>query len=257
MKKLCQVGHWQQALVLWSEMRQHGIDETPTTFSAAIVALNTGGKWRQAVQALDEMMLQNMAPIRIGAEHALMACEKGAYWQKAIHLLDLLWEHGVTPNEDTYLPTIRACENAGMMEAADKLFWQMREQTKLQKVEESMGMRGTTRQPPKAPDTPWRIPGTIALNAFDPPKLISGPKSGSKSSETSWTRPSSEPSEGSEDDEPGPPFAARFRPKPMPAPFTEKEEEAQWGQRMKLLNEELKEKFKKQRRSKNPEQIER
>ncbi|CAL1153712.1 unnamed protein product [Cladocopium goreaui] len=80
------------------------------------------------------MMSIGMAPLRIGAEHALMACEQGAKWQKAVNLLDMLWDYSIIPNEENFMPAIRACENAGMFEMGDKLFWQMREQTKLVKA---------------------------------------------------------------------------------------------------------------------------
>ena len=36
--------------------------------------------------------------------------------------------------QENFMPAIRACENAGMFEMGDKLFWQMREQTKLVKA---------------------------------------------------------------------------------------------------------------------------
>ncbi|CAE8643855.1 unnamed protein product, partial [Polarella glacialis] len=179
MKKMTQVGRWDEALALWGEMHKKGLEETPTTYSAAIIAFNVAGKWKQAVETLDLMMLHGMAPIRIGAEHALMACEKGKKWEKALYLIDELWEHGTTPDEDTYMPAIRACENAGMMEIGDKLFWQMREQTKLARVEEEMGMKDTWggrpngREPPKAAPAPWRLPGAVALDAYDPPQLRS------------------------------------------------------------------------------------
>lgn len=170
MKKMTEVKCPKESIELWEEMRGRGMDETPATYTAAIVAYNTQGWWQKAVETLDEMMQQNMAPLRIGAEHALMACEHGAKWQKALHLLDSLWDYGVTPGEEHYLPAIRACENAGMFETGDKLFWRMREHTKLAKAADEMGVK-LEREPPKAKNALWRIPGAVDPHAFDPPNL--------------------------------------------------------------------------------------
>ena len=112
------------------------------------------------METLDEMMSIGMAPLRIGAEHALMACEQGAKWQKAVNLLDMLWDYSIIPNEENFMPAIRACENAGMFEMGDKLFWQMREQTKLVKAAEEVGMN-VKREAPRAKAELWRIPGAI------------------------------------------------------------------------------------------------
>uniref|UniRef100_A0A7S2DLH3 Pentacotripeptide-repeat region of PRORP domain-containing protein n=1 Tax=Alexandrium andersonii TaxID=327968 RepID=A0A7S2DLH3_9DINO len=120
------------------------------------------------------MELYDMAPIRIGCEHALLACEKGRLWTKALHLLDKMYDHGMSPNEDSFMPAIRACENAGEFAVGDKLFWQMRERTKLERVAAEVGGSGLEqvgREPPKAKPAPWRLPGAIALDAYDPPKL--------------------------------------------------------------------------------------
>mmetsp|Transcript_88270 Transcript_88270/g.273508 ORF Transcript_88270/g.273508 Transcript_88270/m.273508 type:complete len:304 (-) Transcript_88270:83-994(-) len=171
MKKLTQVGAWDDALVLWDEMLGRGIEPNSAAYSAAIVALNTGREWEKAIGILDDMELRDMAPIRIGCEHALMACERGRLWKKALHLLDLMWEHGMAPNEESYMPAIRTCENAGQFAVGDTLFRQMRERTKLERVEQEVGFRQVTREPPQAPPAPWRLPGAIALDAFDPPKL--------------------------------------------------------------------------------------
>lgn len=176
MKKLTQVGRWDQALVLWREMRAHGIEANAAAYSAAIVALDTGGQWREAAALVEQMYLENMAPIRIGCEHAMMSYEKGKLWQQALRLLDEMWEHGVTPNEDSYLPAIRACENAGHFTEADDLFKQMRAQTKLAREAEAVGIDVNQRPPPKAKDAPWRIPGAISPTAYDPPRLLQAPK---------------------------------------------------------------------------------
>eukprot|EP00930_Biecheleria_cincta_P011876 TRINITY_DN11502_c0_g1_i1.p1 TRINITY_DN11502_c0_g1~~TRINITY_DN11502_c0_g1_i1.p1 ORF type:complete len:341 (-),score=46.17 TRINITY_DN11502_c0_g1_i1:76-1098(-) len=171
MKKLTQVGQWEDALILWGLMQKKGLEETPTTYSAAIVALSTGGQWQRALAVYDEMEEHNMAPIRVGAEHALLACEKGALWEKSIHLLEQLWAAGEMPSESSYMPVIRACENAGRVQVADKLFWQMRDQTKLVQVAEETGMGVVAdREPPKAALAPWRIPGAVAPDAYIPPK---------------------------------------------------------------------------------------
>lgn len=183
MKKLTQVGRWDEALTLWDEMRAHGIEANAAAYSAAIVAWNTGRNWEKAADLVDEMYLLNMAPIRIGCEHALMAYETGHQWQKALRLLDEMWERGITPNEDSYMPAIRACENAGHFKEGDMLFKQMREQTKLARVEEEVGVRTSDRdapRPPRASPAPWRIPGAIAPDAYDPPKLLQPPKRKSK-----------------------------------------------------------------------------
>lgn len=175
MKKLTQVGYWEEALRLWSEMLAHGIEAPPAAYSAAIVAWNSGKQWQQAVRLVDEMYDRNMAPIRIGCEHALMAYERGAMWQKALRLLDEMWNYGITPDEETYMPTIRACENGGHFVEADKLFRQMREQTKLAKAAEDIG-GPPARRPPRAAPAPWRIPGAVAPDAYDPPRLLKPPK---------------------------------------------------------------------------------
>jgi len=121
--------------------------------------------------------LRNTAPIRIGCEHALMAYEAGAKWEQSLHLLEEMYAHGIDPNEDTFMPIVRACENAGHFEEADKLFWQMREKTKLMKVEEEMVLTAPNKKkPPQAELTPWRIPGAVALYAYDPPNLLKPPK---------------------------------------------------------------------------------
>eukprot|EP00933_Yihiella_yeosuensis_P034638 TRINITY_DN28120_c0_g1_i1.p1 TRINITY_DN28120_c0_g1~~TRINITY_DN28120_c0_g1_i1.p1 ORF type:complete len:363 (+),score=53.53 TRINITY_DN28120_c0_g1_i1:67-1155(+) len=171
MKTLTKVGLWQDALSIFKEMRLKNMEMTPTTYSAAIVAWNSGKKWQKALETLDEMFSHGMVPIRIGAEAALVSCEKGAKWQKAICLLDALWEQSTTPNQDTYLPVIRACENAGEIEKGDFFFWRMREHTKLMKVEEESGVETIGAGPPQAEPAPWRIPGAIAATAYDPPKL--------------------------------------------------------------------------------------
>lgn len=171
MKKLTQVGQWSQAMDLWQLMKKKGLEDTPTTYSAGIVALSTGGQWQKALSVYDEMQDLCMSPIRIGAEHALMACESGGQWEKSIHLLEELWAMGELPSEDTYMPVIRTCENVGETEVADKLFWQMRDQTKLAPVAEETGMGGVAdREPPKAALTAWRIPGAAAPDAYVAPK---------------------------------------------------------------------------------------
>ncbi|CAJ1384382.1 unnamed protein product [Effrenium voratum] len=170
MKKMAQVKCPKEAIELWKEMRGRGLEETPATYTAAIVAYNTWGHWRKAVETLDEMQSKQMAPLRIGAEHALMACEQGALWEKALNLLDQLWEYGIVPNEDNYMPAIRACENAGQFEKGDELFWKMREHTKLVKAAEDLGM-DPERTPPKAKEALWRIPGAVDPRAFDPPNF--------------------------------------------------------------------------------------
>lgn len=183
MKKLTQVGQWEEALNLWTLMKGKGLEESPVSYSAAIVALNTAGHWQRALGVFDEMQKCGMSPIRVGAQHALMACETGAQWETSIHLLEQLWAMGEPPSEDIYLPVIRACENAGNTKVADKFFWQMRDQTKLVQVAEETGMGGVAdREPPKAALTPWRIPGAVALDAYIPPKeklfLDDGKKTG-------------------------------------------------------------------------------
>mmetsp|Transcript_61739 Transcript_61739/g.127995 ORF Transcript_61739/g.127995 Transcript_61739/m.127995 type:complete len:298 (+) Transcript_61739:1-894(+) len=170
MKKMTEVKCSNEALELWRRMRAKGLEETPATYTAAIVAYNTMGKWWKAVETLDEMMEHNMAPLRIGAEHALMACEQGAKWEKALNLLDQLWEYSIVPNEDNYMPAIRACENAGMFEEGDSLFWKMRQHTKLMNVAEEVGVN-PAREPPKAKPALWRIPGSVDPQAYDPPNL--------------------------------------------------------------------------------------
>ena len=47
-----------------------------------------------------------------------------------------------------------------MFEMGDKLFWQMREQTKLVKAAEEVGMN-VKREAPRAKAELWRIPGAI------------------------------------------------------------------------------------------------
>ena len=170
MKKLTFAKCPTEALDLWQEMRARGMEETPATYTAAIVAYNSRGWWQKAVETLDEMMSIGMAPLRIGAEHALMACEQGAKWQKAVNLLDMLWDYSIIPNEENFMPAIRACENAGMFEMGDKLFWQMREQTKLVKAAEEVGMN-VEREAPRAKAELWRIPGATDPQAYDPPNL--------------------------------------------------------------------------------------
>jgi len=169
MKKMTEAKCPGEAIDLWEEMRGRGMDETPATYTAAIVAFSTYGRWREAVGTLDEMMSIGMAPLRIGAEHALMACEQGAKWEKALTLLDSLWDYSVVPNEENYMPAIRACENAGNFEMGDKLFWKMREHTKLVKAAEEVGM--DEREAPRAKDALWRIPGAIDPKAYDPPNF--------------------------------------------------------------------------------------
>jgi len=176
MKKLSHLGLHEEAMVLWHELRMKGLDQTPATYSAAIVALNSGKKWQEAVSVFDEMQTWNMAPIRVGCEHMLMACEKGKLWEKALHVLDEMWEYGMRPNEDSYLPAINACENAQRKDLGDTLFREMREATKLERVEQETGYRRSNREPPKAEPTPWRLPGAIALDAYDPPNLLEPPK---------------------------------------------------------------------------------
>jgi len=171
MKKLTQLGCGEEALELWDEMLARGIEPNPAAYTAAIVALDSGKQWQKAIALVDEMELHNQFPIRIGCEHALMACERGRLWQKAMHILDQMWEYGMSPNEDSFMPAIRTCENAGQFELGNKLFRQMRERTKLERVEDEMGFRRVSREPPKAPPAPWRLPGAVALDAFDPPKL--------------------------------------------------------------------------------------
>ena len=175
MKKLTFAKCPTEALDLWQEMRARGMEETPATYTAAIVAYNSRGWWQKAVETLDEMMSIGMAPLRIGAEHALMACEQGAKWQKAVNLLDMLWDYSIIPNEENFMPAIRACENAGMFEMGDKLFWQMREQTKLVKAAEEVGMN-VEREAPRAKAELWRIPGAIDPQAYDPPNLTAQAK---------------------------------------------------------------------------------
>merc|ERR1711972_498311 len=102
-----------------------------------------------------------MCPLRIGCEHALMAYEKLADKDKALALLDRMWEYGITPDEMSYMPAIRACENAGDFERGNKLFKQMRHHTKLMAVDEEVGLdpNKVQNKPPPAEDAPWRIPG--------------------------------------------------------------------------------------------------
>ena len=56
MKKLTFAKCPTEALVLWQEMRARGMEETPATYTAAIVAYNSRGWWQKAVETLDEMM---------------------------------------------------------------------------------------------------------------------------------------------------------------------------------------------------------
>lgn len=170
-KKLTQVGLTREALSLWSEMNAKGIDPTPATYTAAIVALQSSGQWRKAVELVDDMEVRNMCPLRIGCEHALMAYERGAMWQQALHLMDRMWDYGIGPDENTFMPVIRACENGGQMELGDKLFWQMRERTKLLKIEEDVPKNPLDKYAPKAEPAPWRLPGAVAPDAYDPPRL--------------------------------------------------------------------------------------
>lgn len=177
MKKLTQVGRPDEALKLWKEMRAHGIEPNGAAYSAAIVALDVNRQWEKAMNLIGEMRVNNVFPIRIGCEHALMSCERGAQWNTAIWLLDEMWERGITPNEDSYMPAIRTCENAGQMDTADELFRQMRANTKMQRVSEDMGMGPqTTRKAPQAKKAPWRLPGAVALDAYDAPRLPEAPK---------------------------------------------------------------------------------
>lgn len=187
MKKLAQVGHWDHALDLWSRMRAKGLEESPASGTAVIIALQVGGFWRQSLAKLDEMERNNMLPLKAGVKHALMACESGGSgtWTRALALFDRLWEYGEDPDESVYMPTMRALERGGQFNISDQLFWQMRENTKMTKVEDEMGWKATPRKPPKAIPTPWRLPGAVALDAYDAPKLLAvGKKDGKRDGES-------------------------------------------------------------------------
>mmetsp|Transcript_68570 Transcript_68570/g.135583 ORF Transcript_68570/g.135583 Transcript_68570/m.135583 type:complete len:374 (+) Transcript_68570:3-1124(+) len=170
LKKLVRVGAWFSALELWEHMQAKKVEADGATYSFAICACMAGGKWASALELFDEMELYNKRPRRLGAEQGLMACDKGGKWQRALAILDGMWERSQTPNEDTYMPAIRACENAGEHAIGDKLFWEMRRNTKLMKAEEQVQMPLPGREPPKAEPAPWRLPGAIAADAYDPPK---------------------------------------------------------------------------------------
>ena len=62
-----------------------------------------------------------------------------------------------------------------MFEMGDKLFWQMREQTKLVKAAEEVGMN-VEREAPRAKAELWRIHGAIDPQAYDPPNLTAQAK---------------------------------------------------------------------------------
>jgi len=178
MKKLTQVGDPQSALTLWKDMRAEGIEPNGAAYSAAIVALDCDRKTTKVVSMLEEMKVHNVFPIRIGCEHALMSCERGAQWETAVWLLDEMWERGITPNEDSYMPAIRACEMGGQFDKADELFKQMRANTKMQKFADASGMADANlkKKPPLAKKAPWRLPGAVALDAFDAPRLPEAPR---------------------------------------------------------------------------------
>jgi len=171
LKKLIRVGAWFSALELWDHMKAKNIEATGATYSFAVCACMAGQKWQHALALYDEMELENKRPLRIGSEQGLMACESGRQWERALAILDKMWEISQTPNEDTFMPAIRACENAGEYDRGDKLFWDMRRQTKLMRVEEEEDIiMQPEREPPKAEPAPWRLPGATALDAYVPPK---------------------------------------------------------------------------------------
>lgn len=172
-KKLVRVGAWFDALELWDHMKSRNIEGNGATYSFAVCALMAGRKWQHALALYEDMELANMRPLRIGAEQGLMACEKGGKWERALAILEKMWEYSQTPNEDSYMPAIRACENAGEHDRGDELFWLMRRQTKLMKVEdEDSGLDQPERPPPMAEPAPWRLPGTVALDAYRSPKKL-------------------------------------------------------------------------------------
>lgn len=170
MKKMNREGAWDEALKLWGEMRARNLEATENSYSQAIVACTKGKKFNKALTLFDDMEKENLFPNRYACEHALASCEQGKKWEKALHILDQMWEYGRAPNEESFMPAIRTLENAQLFERADKMFALMRQTTKLTKVQDELGTPAFQREPPKAEPTPWRIPGAVALDAFDPPK---------------------------------------------------------------------------------------
>ncbi|CAE8598661.1 unnamed protein product, partial [Polarella glacialis] len=77
---------WEQALRLWPELVERGLQPSMVTFGAAASAMGEGQDWRVSLQLLKQLHLGLSGVSLITHNTIIAACERASQWERTLAL---------------------------------------------------------------------------------------------------------------------------------------------------------------------------
>ncbi|CAK0891072.1 unnamed protein product [Prorocentrum cordatum] len=104
-------GQWQQALLLFVDLRLAKLTPDVITYSAGASACEKGGQWRRALSFLKESCEGQLEADVFLYSAGISACGKCGEWQRALALFNELLFIKLEPDANSYTAGISACED--------------------------------------------------------------------------------------------------------------------------------------------------
>ncbi|CAJ1337636.1 unnamed protein product, partial [Effrenium voratum] len=116
---------WQEALSIFSELRQEGA-LSAALFTALSSAQRRAARWEGAVQLLEQMPKDAIRPDVVNFNATISACSAASQWPAAIALLQSMQMQQVSGDLISYNATMSACDHAAETTQAAKCMLLMR-----------------------------------------------------------------------------------------------------------------------------------
>eukprot|EP00434_Breviolum_minutum_P004029 symbB.v1.2.003546.t1/scaffold196.1/size274459/18 len=98
---------------LLQQLREHHLQPTEITYTAAIKACETSRDWLRALELLEEMKDDHLLPNRFVLTAVIATFKEARLWWEATQLLALMQQSGHVPNVVSCNAVISACERCG------------------------------------------------------------------------------------------------------------------------------------------------
>eukprot|EP00439_Symbiodinium_sp_Y106_P073568 s2010_g13.t3 len=116
---------WQQALLVFSEMSQRGLQLTTVTYNATIDACGRAKRWQAAVALFAALRCGSVQASIVSYSTLVSACGRAGAWGVALGILEEAETSSTAPNVITYNAAASALEKAGEWQLAVQLLGRM------------------------------------------------------------------------------------------------------------------------------------
>ncbi|CAE7689269.1 PPR10 [Symbiodinium sp. CCMP2592] len=116
---------WQQALLVFSEMSQRGLQLTTVTYNATIDACGRAKRWQAAVSLFAALQCGKVQASIVSYSTLVSACGRAGAWGVALGILEEAETSSTAPNVITYNAAASALEKAGEWQLAVQLLGRM------------------------------------------------------------------------------------------------------------------------------------